>query len=156
MTTTLHAHDEALLTPFDEAAVGDAMSVGVISCSPETSLRTVARMMATYRVHAIFVFDHREEGDVRLWGIVSDLDVAAAAGADVDGRTAGGSTVTPYVTVERDEPLGRAAQLMAEHGVAHLAVLDPLTRRPIGVVSTLDVARALAAGHGARETCPAS
>jgi CBS domain-containing protein len=41
---------------------------------------------------------------------------------------------------------------MAQHGIAHLAVTDRATRRPIGVVSTLDVARAVAAGRGARET----
>jgi len=33
---------------------------------------------------------------------------------------------------------------MAESGVSHLAVVDPLTRRPVGVVSTLDIARAIA------------
>jgi CBS domain-containing protein len=146
-----------LPVPFDEASVGDAMSAGVISCPPETPLRTVARMMATYRVHAIFVFDYGHTDDnVELWGLVSDLDLAAASCADVDGGTARDSAATPLVTVCDDEPLERAAQLMAEHGIAHLAVVDRATQRPIGVVSTLDVARAVAAGHGPRETFAAS
>jgi CBS domain-containing protein len=142
-----------LPVPLDEATVGDAMSAGVISCPPETPLRTVARMMATYRVHAIFVFDYGDEDDesVELWGLVSDLDLAAAACVDVDARTARGRAVTPLVTVANDEPLERAAQLMAENGIAHLAVVDRRTKRPIGVVSTLDIARAVAAGHGSAE-----
>ena len=37
------------------------MHPGMISCPPETSLRTVARMMATYRVHAIIVHAHDDE-----------------------------------------------------------------------------------------------
>jgi CBS domain-containing protein len=65
---------------FDDATVEDAMSHGVISCSPETPLRVVARMMATYGVHAIFVFEHTDEDDEapQLWAVVSDLDLVAA------------------------------------------------------------------------------
>ena len=132
------------------ATVAEAMSRGVIHCAPETPLRTVARMMATYGVHAIYVFDGGDEADeaVELWGLVSDLDVAAAACGDIDGRTAAGSAVKPLVTVTSDKPLADAAELMSLKGMAHVAVLDPVTRRPIGVVSTLDVARAVAAGLG--------
>jgi CBS domain-containing protein len=32
---------------------------------------------------------------------------------------------------------------MAEYGIAHLAVTDPASGRPIGVISTLDIARAV-------------
>ena len=53
--------------------------------------------------------------------------------------------MTPVVTVEPDEPLGRAAQLMSEHEITHLVVVDPELTRPIGVLSTLDMARVLAA-----------
>jgi hypothetical protein len=33
---------------------------------------------------------------------------------------------------------------MSEHQTAHAVVVDPVTRRPIGILSTLDVARFLA------------
>lgn len=39
-----------------------------------------------------------------------------------------------------DERLERAAQLMAEHGVSHLVVVDAADGHPIGVLSTLDLA----------------
>jgi CBS domain-containing protein len=150
----VEAHEpQAMPLPFDEARVGDVMSRGVISCPPETPLRVVARMMATFGVHAIFVFGIQgRKDDPRLWGVVSDLDLVAATELDLDTITAGGSAVTPFVTVGSDQPLGEAASLMAQHGVAHLAVLDPESERPIGVVSTLDIARALATGLGDRET----
>jgi len=155
----VEAHHDAETPPlsFEEAQVGDAMSRGVISCPPETPLRVVARMMATFGVHAIFVFGLQgDEDDPRLWAVVSDLDLVAATQLDLDTATAGGSAVTPFVTVAADQPLGEAAILMAQHGIAHLAVTDPESQRPIGVVSTLDIARAVATGLGDRETFPSA
>jgi CBS domain-containing protein len=43
-----------------ELRVADAMHPGLISCPPDAPLRTVARMMATYRVHTILVTSHGE------------------------------------------------------------------------------------------------
>lgn len=130
------------------------MSNGVISCSPETPLRVVARMMTTYGVHAIFVFEHANEGDEtpRLWAVVSDLDLVAATQLDLDTLTAGATAVTPLVSVAADSSIAEAGSLMAQYGIAHLAVTEPVSCRPIGVISTLDIARAVAAGHGPRET----
>ena len=39
--------------------------------------------------------------------------------------------------------VGRAAQLMTEHAVAHVVVVDPPPARPLGVLSTLDIAGAV-------------
>jgi CBS domain-containing protein len=134
--------------PFEFATVGDAMSRGVISCPPETPLRVVARLMATYGVHAIFVMEHADEDDEapQLWAVVSDLDLVAAARLDLDTLTAGAAAVTPFVTVAADSSIAEAGSLMAQHGIAHLAATHPDSRRPIGVISTLDIARAVAAG----------
>jgi CBS domain-containing protein len=138
---------EKSAVPFDVATVGDAMSRGVISCPPETPLRVVARMMATHGVHAIFVFEHVDEDDEapRLWAVVSDLDLVAATRLDLDTLTAGATAVTPLVTVAADRSIAEAGSLMAQYGIAHLAVTDPDFDRPIGVISTLDIARAIAA-----------
>jgi CBS domain-containing protein len=145
---------EELPVEFERATVGDAMSRGVISCPPETPLRVVARMMATFGVHAIFVFEHVDEDDEvqRLWAVVSDLDLVAATQLDLDTVTAGASAVTPLVSVAADSSIAEAGSLMAQYGIAHLAVTDPGSRSPIGVISTLDIARAVASGHGPRET----
>jgi CBS domain-containing protein len=85
---------------FSCGRVADVMSPGVLSCAPETPLRTAARMMATYQAQAM---------------------------------------------IEADAPIALAAQLMSQHRVTHLVVVSPETTRPLGVVSNLDLARALAA-----------
>jgi CBS domain-containing protein len=157
MIQAQHLQDE-LPVPFGTATVGDAMSHGVISCPAETPLRVVARMMATFGVHAIFVFEHADEREEepRLWAVVSDLDLVAATQLDLDTLTAGATAVTPLVSVAADSSIGEAGSLMAQYGIAHLAVTDPDSRRPIGVISTLDIARAIAAGHGPREVFASS
>jgi len=157
MINAEHRPEEPLVA-FETATVGDAMSRGVISCPPETTLRVVARMMATHGVHAIFVFEHADDGDEappRLWACVSDLDLVAATRLDLDSLTAGATAVTPLVSVRADRSIGEAGSLMAQYGIAHLAVTDP-DGRPIGVISTLDIARAIAAGLGPRETFAAA
>ena len=148
-----HRRDE-LPVAFESATVRDAMSQGVISCPPETPLRVVARMMTTFGVHAIFVFEYGDEDDEapNLWAVVSDLDLVAATRLDLDMLTAGATAVTPLVSVAADSSLGEAGGLMAQYGIAHLAVTEPGSRRPIGVISTLDIARAIGAGLGPRET----
>jgi CBS domain-containing protein len=130
------------LIPFVHATVAEVMTKTLISCTPDTPLRSVARLMTEHRVHSVFVLDYGQEEHetVELWGLVSDLDLVAAAWADLDGQTAGDTAVTPLVYVSTDDDLRHAAQLMAETGVSHLTVIDPLTRRPAGVISTLDIA----------------
>jgi CBS domain-containing protein len=49
----------------------------------------------------------------------------------------------------RDQPLEYASRLMVDNSVSHLAVLDPVTKRPVGVLSTFDIARAVAADQDA-------
>jgi CBS domain-containing protein len=128
---------------FDSATVLDAMRLGVVSVAPDTPLREVARVLATYRIHAVVVSEI--EGD-RPWGIVSDVDLTAAAGKDFDQVTARDIWRSQLVTITADEELGRAAELMTKHGVTHLVVVQPHSGQPVGVLSTLDLAGVLAWG----------
>lgn len=139
----------AVHTELRRATVSEAMHAGVLSCPPETPLRVVARMMARYAIHAVVVYTEEADADeaVGLWGVVADEDlVAAAADEDLEGRTAGGTARSPLVTIHPHESLQRAAELMNEHRVTHLLVVSGDSERPLGVVSTLDVARAIAGG----------
>ena len=45
------------------------------------------------------------------------------------------------MTVLPSETLETATRLMTEHGTAHLIVASPQTGLPVGIVSTLDIAR---------------
>jgi CBS domain-containing protein len=116
------------------------MHTGILTTDPSTPLRVVARLMAEQRVHVVAVAD--PDHARRPWGVVSTLDIAAAAaeGADLTaGEAAYGKEI---VTISSAEPLDSAAQTMAEHRVTHLIVVDAATGHPTGVLSTLDVAAA--------------
>jgi CBS domain-containing protein len=128
------------------------MHPGVISCLPETPLRAVARMMASYRVHAIIVMP-RHMGDLAhslSWGVVSDLDlIRGAQDGDVDSDSARAVARTPVRSIELMAPLVDAVDAMIAEGLSHLIVVEPHAGRPVGVLSTLDVARVLAGlSHG--------
>lgn len=125
-----------------DARVSDAMQHGVLTCQSETPLRTIARMMAEHRIHSVVV-TNLDGVSESAWGIVTDVDVVRSALGEVDYKKAGDVAGTELVTVAPDESLERAAQLMAEHDVTHLLVAEK--DRPIGVVSTLDVAAMLIA-----------
>jgi CBS domain-containing protein len=134
-----------------ELRVESAMHAGIHTCDRDTPLTEVAATMAREHIHCLVVEGSSGESGPP-WGIVSDLDlVAAAMVRDLDEQTAGGSAATPVVMIAPHETLERAAQLMTEHGCSHLIVVDRVQQRPVGVLSTLDMAASLAplpAGRG--------
>ena len=135
-----------LSTELHTGTVGEAMTPGVLTCLPVTPLRDVARMMARHRVHAIVVFGTDDR--LHPWGVVSDLDLVSAIGTHAN---AGAVAASPVVTVTPELSLEHAATLMAENQTSHLLVISD-KGLPVGIVSTLDVARALAAEGDPGET----
>jgi CBS domain-containing protein len=135
---------------FDTTTVGDVMHEGVVTCDVDEPLTGVARTMLQRRIHCVVVWhEPATASDPQLWGVISDLDLVKVAATEETGaRTAGGSAATPALTVTPEETVRRAAQLMAEHEVAHLVVIDSETSRPVGVISTLDVAKAVSGTPG--------
>lgn len=141
-------HGSYLMPTFEHATVADAMHPGILSVSPDAPLIEVARMMVSRHVHcaAVMGISH-EQGQDLVWGIVSDLDlVEAGLGTDPE-RTAGSLASRPIISVEPSMPIRQAAQLMVRHSTAHIVVSDPDTQRPLGILSTLDVAGILAWGE---------
>jgi CBS domain-containing protein len=126
---------------YQQGTVAEAMRAGVISCQPETPLRKVAQMMAEERIHCIIVSD---DGG---WGAVTDVDLLRAVDGDLEATTAGEIAASDLPTVSARESLERAGQLMVEHEVSHVLVVDPDSQRPAGVLSTLDVAGVLGWGR---------
>ena len=121
--------------------VADAMHRGVVTCARQTSLVTVAHMMASQRIHCVAVVAAMPNGELKLCGVVSDRDVlAAAVCGDLSDDTAEGCGATEVMTVTPEDRLVGAAELMDEHGLTHLIVVEPGTMIPIGVLSTLDIA----------------
>jgi CBS domain-containing protein len=147
MTSAVH-NDPAVTRArdFETLRVSDAMHSPACRCAPEASLASVAHTMATRHIHAVIVDPLGEEAD-RPWGIVSALDVVGAAAHPDRSPSAADAAATEDLTIAADEPLRRAAQLMHEHELTHLVVVEGPDGRPVGVVSTLDVARAYANPH---------
>jgi CBS domain-containing protein len=121
------------------------MHEGVYSCPQDTPLSEVAEIMVARRVHALVVGRDSSDAESRP-GMISALDlIAAATTRSLDEQTAGGSAAGPAFTVAADMPLARAADLMTRHGTSHLLVVDESGGTAIGVLSTMDILRALAA-----------
>ncbi len=129
------------MTEISEAKVEDVMGHGVLTCQAETPVRTAARMLAEHRVHSLVVTDLDGVSEW-AWGIVTDIDIVRAANEDADEQTVGTIAGTELVTVAPTDPLEAAVALMVEHDVTH--VLVESEGKPLGVVSTLDVAELLA------------
>jgi CBS domain-containing protein len=139
----------ALVPVLADATVSDAMNPGIYACPADMPLRGVARMMSNARVHAIAVMGISDEGDPdspQVWGIVSDLDLVQSGLRTGLDRTAGDCALAPVLTVEANAPLCDAGELMISRGVQHLVVVAPGTARPVGILSTLDVAGIIAWG----------
>jgi CBS domain-containing protein len=127
--------------------VREAMQLGLFECAADADLASVARMMVEKTIHCVVVsgIDRRSRsGEPLAWGVVSDLDVVRAAASGAVGRTAGELAAAELVVVDPTDTLAHATQLMAEHDTAHLIVASPQTGRPVGMISSLDIARALA------------
>jgi CBS domain-containing protein len=142
-----HTYSETAFPSLGELRVADAMHPGLISCSFHTPLRAVARMMATYRVHAVLVTGHGQErlADGSSWGIVTDAELLRAAEQDdLEGPAFRAVASGPLLTVATTDPLAYAAYLMLEHDSSHVVAVEPRSGRPAGVLSRLDLARALA------------
>jgi CBS domain-containing protein len=136
---------------FEHATVADAMRVGILTCPADTSLRAIAEMMASYRVHAVIVEGAGLElgaSGAQPWGIVSDAELVLAAAAGRLEETAGELAGSGAIFVNPTDQLKHAAELMGKHRVSHLIVSATPTARPVGIISTLDLAGVLAWGKG--------
>ena len=125
--------------------VGEVMRQGVVACAPDTPLTEVARLMSEHRIHCVVVGGLTEDphGTRLVWGVVSDLDLARALLGEPEA-TAGQVAATEPVIASPRDTLDDVARAMSDHDVAHLVVVDDKGADPVGVVSTLDLARAVA------------
>jgi CBS domain-containing protein len=124
------------------------MRAGLISVSPETPLREVARTLATKHVHCVVVEHGAELGGRGRCALISALDLLVAATDEVfEDRSAADLAVAEPPVVATDDDLERAARLMSEHRVEHLLVLDAADGHPVGMLSALDLAGVMAWGE---------
>jgi len=131
------------------ATVADAMHPGLMVCDADATLTEVARMMATHHVHfiALMGISATAAGESLNWGVITDLDVVNAGVRPGAGETARTLACDPVISVETAMPLQEAGELMLTRGASHLLVINPETQHAVGVLSSLDIAGALAWGE---------
>ena len=141
-------HGSYLMPSLEHATVADAMHPGVMTCDPGATATDVARMMAAHHIHCIAVGTFPEQsGEPLVWSIVSDIDLIRVGLQGDPDTTASKMALHPSVNVEPSTALREAARLMLEHSSSHLLVVPPGAQRPVGVISTLDIAGILAWGE---------
>ncbi len=140
-------HGSYLMPTLGNARVADAMHPGVLVCDPDDTLVDVARLIATHHIHCLAVMGvgHERTGERLVWTVVSDVDVVRAglAGGNPPISAIGSH---PVMTIEPDTPLREAAEQMLARDITHALVVEPSRQRPVGVLSTLDIAGVIAWG----------
>ena len=133
------AYTGSYLTPsFEHARVGDAMRPRVLTCEPQTTMAIVVLRETVDAAGAV---------GRRAWGILTDRDVLRCA-AVIDDRTAEDIASGSVLLVHPDDRLADVAERMLEQNTSHAVVVEPRTDRPVGVLSTLDIAGVLGWGRG--------
>ncbi len=113
-TTIQRYHGSYLMPSLEHATVADAMHPGIVSCETDSTVREVARIMATYHVHCVAIMHppHDQSDAPYLWGIVSDLDLMRASISTRGEVTAGDLAQQPVISVKPTTMLRDAAELM--------------------------------------------
>lgn len=120
------------------------MHRGVVTCASGASLREVAGLLANNGIHAVVVVSPEE---VPPRAVITDRDVVFAhATGKLDQLMARDAATEPTITVRATLDLRAASELMARHGTTHVVVTDHDEHRPIGILSSLDIAKAVAQG----------
>jgi CBS domain-containing protein len=115
--------------------IREVMQPGPVCVTSRTSLREAAQIMRDQGIGDVLVVD-----DSTIKGIVTDRDVVVrglAEGAAPD-EPVGRVCSSELVTIEPDDPVDRAVELMREQAIRRLPVVEK--GKPVGIVSIGDLA----------------
>jgi CBS domain-containing protein len=119
--------------------VADLMHKGIIACRPDTPMNEVVRIVSDTNVHAIVVMAE----DNRAIGVISHTDIIRLYGEDLARHVARDVMSEQLYDIESDQPAQAAAEMMLQHGVHRLLVVEfnGEEREPIGIISTTDLVK---------------
>jgi CBS domain-containing protein len=109
-------------------------------CTPEATLRDVARMMVEYDCGEIPVCDSKDRG--HIIGVITDRDIvcrAVAEGLDMSRTPVSTCMTTPAITLKKDATLEEAIELMETNMIRRLPITDK-DGCVCGIVSQADIA----------------
>ena len=119
--------------------VKDIMAKALISVNPATTALQIAKMMEQGGIGAVLV----KEND-NLVGIITDRDFATKIAANnLPFDTPVGKIMSsPLITINHDEPISTAAEMMTSKKIRKLAVSENGTI--VGLVTSTDLVNQLA------------
>lgn len=120
----------------DPTLIKHIMIEGVVTCRPGDSLLEVVTLLDDAEISALIVVDAR---GVAL-GVISHVDLIGHYGHDLEATRAEDVLSPDIVSLEPDDPVREAVDLMLEERIHRIFVLDS-EGRPAGVLSTTDVIR---------------
>lgn len=124
----------------DRNAVWQVMHRGIVACRAAAPVPEIAATLIERRTHTVMV------AAATGWAFVTDMDVVGAAARGELSRTASDlASRDAYPLVGTHETLDVVAGLVTSGPLGHVVVIDDVGR-PAGVVSTLDIVGAIAAG----------
>lgn len=123
--------------------VRDVMSRGVVTCTPETTVREAARRMVEHHLNALVVVD---ELSGELEGIVSRSDLAQVYEQDYDALIVESVMTHEVETIIPEIPVSAAVLIMSDRNVDRLVIMHskPAPQRPVAVLSLSDIVRDIA------------
>lgn len=115
--------------------VADIMTKEVDTCNPEHSLQEVAAKMKEINVGSIPICENE-----KLVGIITDRDIVVRGIADNLSLESAVSEILSenMVTGSKDMTVEEAAELMADHQIRRLPIVE--NEKVIGIVSLGDIA----------------
>lgn len=115
--------------------VADIMTKEVDTCNPEHSLQEVAAKMKEINVGSIPICENE-----KLVGIITDRDIVVRGIADNLAMESAVSEILSenMVTGSKDMTVEEAAELMADHQIRRLPIVE--NEKVIGIVSLGDIA----------------
>jgi CBS domain-containing protein len=109
------------------------MTSPVETVSPDAIIAEAARILDEKGIGSLVV------GEDRLEGIVTEMDIVAAVGQELDPSTPVSELMSdPVVTARPTETLKVAAERMGHNGVKKLPVVE--NGKAIGIITTTDLA----------------
>jgi len=125
----------------DDIFVGSLMTSPVTTVSADTPAKDAATLMLEEGISSVVVVD----ADDRLSGILTSTDFVAIAAAEASAAafSVADHMTTDVVTTTVQAPIGDVADLLIEHGIHHVPVVDD-TEGVVGMVTTTDLTAYLA------------
>jgi predicted transcriptional regulator len=129
-----------------EMRISELMHAGLASCQRDATAVEIARIMSKCRVHLVVVMgvSPARRDQPMIWGVVTDLDLLDALRTGKVEATAEDLAGGPVIRIRCTKSVLDAAETMIDHRAQHLVVVDSEGNEPLGIISTLDLARVLA------------